>query len=270
MERRQGKYALIQFCPVPERQEYLNVGVLLVVPELSYVGIRLAHGQRRIDRVFGKQPAAYFDAIKRSFQSRLLLELSEDPAGASLSEFARKRANELRLSPLMSVAVDDADNVLGQLFLQLVGDEEHSRKEPRVRKRLRDVFVKNKVEQFLDRPDEIDLPEYGLVVRVPYGYQNGCYNLIDAMRVPPLSPDALREAGKRAFEGGLVWKHFVRSDNCKRLVVVGDFAGQSNQFYHAVRDRFEESNVKLYRFDDLNPLFQDIVENADLHGKVHH
>lgn len=270
MERQQGKYALIQFCPVPERQEYINVGVLLLVPGESFAGIKLARGQHRVARLFGKQPKAYFDAIKESFESRLNLEMANSPDGSGLAEFARKRANDLRLSQLLPVAVEEPKTALDRLFVELVGEDERPPREPLVRKKLRDAFVKNRVEQFLDGPSEIKLPEYGLSVYVPYGYQNGCYNLVDAMRVPSASHEALREAGKRAFEGGLIWKHFEQSSNCKRLVVVGDFPERSNGFYNAVREQFNEAKVGLYRFDDLNPLFRDIKVNADLHGKMHH
>lgn len=270
MEQRQGKYALIQFCPIPERQEYINVGIAVVVAEIGFIGIRFAHGSRRIERVFGKQSKGYLDAIKASFENRLLVELSNAPDGSSMAEFSRKRANALRVSQLQPVLVSDPNDALDQLFSELVGDDEAAMREPRMRRRLREVFVANKVEQFLDGPASVDLPEFGLSVSVPYGYQNGCYNLVDAMRLPSAPGEALREAGKRSMEGGLIWKHFERSEHCKRLVVVGDFKAQSNEFYHAVSGQFAEHNVKLYRFDDLNPLFRDIVENADLHGKVHH
>lgn len=270
MERQQGKYALIQFCPVPERQEFLNIGLVLLVPAARFIGVRITRGQSRVERVFGKQSKGYLGAVKEAFENRLRSELSRDPDGSSLGEFARKRANEIRLSPLLPILVNDPETSLTALFAELVGEDEKPPREPRMRRKLQEAFVKNRVEQFLDGPSEIDLPEYGLTVHVPYGYQNGCYNLIDAMRVPQAPHEALREAGKRAIEGGLIWKHFEQSENCKRLVVVGDFASQSNEFYHAVRDQFNEANVRLFRFDDLNPLFRDILSNAEAHGKIHH
>lgn len=270
MEHRQGKYALIQFCPLPERQEYLNIGLVLLVPSVGYAAVRIARNQRRVDRVFGKQSKAYLDAIKVAFESRLNLELSMSPSGESLGEFSRKRANEIRLSSLLPIQVGDPNQAMDRLFAELVSDDDAGHSEPRIRRRLREAFAANKVEQFLDPAPSVDLPEYGLTVKTPYGYQNGCYNLVDAMRVPPAPAEALREVGKRVFEGGLIWKHGNLSSDKKRLVVVGDFSQQSNEFYHAVSGQFGEAHVKLYRFDDLNPLFRDIAENAEAHGKVHH
>ncbi len=268
MEHYQGKYALVQFCPVPERLEFLNIGLVLVVPELSFVGIRFARGHSRIDRVFGRQRKSYLDAIKYSFESRLRSELTRSPDGAGFDEFVQKRANDIRVSRLLSIRVSEVEADFDRLFDELVGEDDRIAREPRVRQKLRDAFRRHKVEQFLDSPEDVELPEYGLRVSVPYGYQNGCYNLIDGMRVPANVSEGLREAGKRSMEGGLIWRHFAQG-HCKRLVVVGDFSQQPNEFYHAVKEQFDASNVRLHRLDDMRPLLKDILENAEEHGKVH-
>jgi hypothetical protein len=253
---------------VPERLEFLNIGLVLLVPQLDFVGIRFARGQSRLDRVFGRQQRSYLDAIKEAFENRLRAELSKDAAGASLDEFARRRANDVRISQLLPVMVADPAVEFDNLFDELVGEDDPLIREPRMRRKLRDAFVAHKVEQFLDRPAELDLPEYGMKINVPYGYQNGCYNLIDGMRLSGGVNDALREAGKRAIEGGLIWKHFEQQENAKRLVVVGDFGQHQNGFYQAVHERFDASNVKLYRLDDMRALFNDIVANAAEHGRI--
>ncbi|MDF2494240.1 DUF3037 domain-containing protein [Sphingomonas sp.] len=267
MEHHQGKYALVQFCPVPERLEFLNIGLVLIVPGLHFVGVRFARGHSRIDRVFGRQPKSYLNAIKHSFESRLRSELWRSPTGAGFEEFVQKRANDIRVSRLLPVQVSDAEADFDRLFDELVGEEDPVVREPRVRRKLRDAFRKHKVEQFLESPEEVDLPEYGLKVSVPYGYQNGCYNLIDGMRVPSNVSDGLREAGKRSMEGGLIWRHFEQGQ-CKRLVVVGDFSQQPNAFYHAVKEQFDASHVRLHRLDDMRPLLNDILDNAEEHRKL--
>jgi hypothetical protein len=101
---------------------------------------------------------------------------------------------------------------------------------------------------------------------VPYGYQNGCYNLIDGMRLPAQTMDGLKEAGKRAMEGSMIWKHFADGPR-KKLVVVGDFSQQSNGFYHAVQEQFDQANVGLYRLDNMGPLYEDIQLQATVHGR---
>lgn len=267
MERKGGKYALIQFSPVPERMEFLNVGILLIVPELRYVGIKLSQSNARVERVFGRQPHAYLDVAKESFEHRLRAELSGSFDEERLSLFARKRANDIRLSPIMPLVVSDPESDLERLFAELVGKEAQQPRQPRIRRKLQEAFVKNRVEHYLEKPEEISLPEYGLKISAPYGYQNGCYNLIDGMRIPENVSDGLREVGKKAIEGNLLWKHFSDlNGNKKRLVVVGDFSKQSNEFYHAVEDQIRDANMKIYRLDNLRPLFEDIEKNAALHS----
>lgn len=266
MKNMSGRYALVQFCPVPERLEFLNIGVVLLVPELGYVGVRLSKGQARVERLFGKQSKPYFEAVKAGFAERIRSELQRNMSEQFASEFASKRANSMRLSQLMPVLVSNPDDILNSLFDELVGEESAAARVPRIRRRLKEKFAKTGVVHLLDRPAAIRLPEYDLEVSVPFGYQNGCYNLIDGMRLSENAGDSLREAGKRALEGSLIWKHFEREDARKRLVVVGDFSKQSQKFYQAVSEQMEESHVKLYRLDDLNPLVSDIRENAVLHS----
>lgn len=67
--------------------------------------------------------------------------------------------------------------------------------------------------------------------------------------------------------GGLIWKHFKDASVRKLLIVVGDFSQQSSGFYNAVAERFSESNIRLYRLDDMRPLFDNIMENSRAHGK---
>lgn len=266
MKRHNGTYAIIQYSPVPERLEFLNIGILLIVEGLGYVGVRFAKGQSRIERLFGKQSKLYLDAVKASFESRVLQDFSRNMDKEHLATFSKKRANGMRLSPFMAVAVEEAEVVLDELFRDLVGEDEPAKREPRIRRKLREYFSKNGVEHYLQAPDPIELPEYGIRIDVPFGYQNGCYNLIDGMRLPEAPGESLREAGKRAMEGALIWKHFGSLENRKRLVIVGDFAKQSQEFYGAIKGQFEDSNVKLYRLDDLAPLVADIKENGELHS----
>jgi len=267
MGRKAGKYALVQFCPVPERMEFLNIGIVLIVPELQYVGVKLSQSNARIDRVFGKQSRAYLDNLKESFEFRLRHEFSGRFDDEQISVFSRKRANDIRISPLQSIMVDEPIAELDALFLELVGREVAVPREPRIRRKLKEAFASHRVEHYLEKPEEIALPEYGLKINAPFAYQNGCYNLIDGMRISENVADGLREVGKKAVEGNLLWKHFEGNGvNCRRLIVVGDFSQQSSAFYRAVDEQFHDANMRLYRLDDLRPLLNDIEANAALHS----
>lgn len=266
MQKYQGKYALVQYCPVPERLEFLNIGLVLIIPELGHLDVRFSKGQSRIERIFGKQSKPYFEGLKVAFGSRLVEQLKGRLDGSGFNEFIARRANGLRLSPLQPILVSDPIGDFSELFEKLVGDQDPVRREPQIRKRLRKAFADHRVEGLLDTPDDVELPEYGLKFSIPFGYQNGCYNLIDGMRLPAQTGEGLREAGKRAMEGNLIWKHFEHGER-KRLVVVGDFAQQTDEFYKAVQDQFSAAHVRLYRLDDMRPLLDDIQSQAKLHGR---
>lgn len=266
MERGAGLYALVQFSAVPERQEFVNVGIILLVPDANFFEVRMADDFSRLDKVFGYQPRTYIAPLMQSMRNRLKHEWVSSHSIERLSEFARKRANDLRLSQLLPVAVDDPAETLDRLFDKLVDGRPKKKREPRMQRKLREAFEKSGVTRYLDRPEEIVLPEYGIKVQVPYGYQNGCYNLIDGMNMREDQSEGLREAGKRAIEGNLLWKHFDKQRNPKRLVVIGDFAKQTEAFYRGVAEQMQAAHVKLYRLDDLNPLFRDIEQNSRLHG----
>ena len=101
----------------------------------------------------------------------------------------------------------------------------------------------------------------------PFGYQNGAYNLVDAVRFAAKQDEAMKAAGKRALEGGLLWKHSPSSGGRKRLVLVADFGDHPLEFTNAVGEQLEQNDVTLYRFGELAPLFDEIRLNANFHAR---
>jgi hypothetical protein len=266
MEGRDGFYAIIQFSPTPERFEFLNVGALLVVPSRQYVGVRITSDFRRLDRLFGRQSRSYLTPALEGIKQRLGLELRGDLSREKLAEFGERRANRVRLSKLQSVLVDEPEEELDRLFGLLVGEEPRPAKRQRVSTKLRNTFSKAGVIHFLDEPDPVELPEFGITLGAQYGYQNGAYNLIDAMRLGPNPSETLREAGKRAIEGQLLHQHSQSQGLAMRLVVVGDAQATEPALYKTVEEIMADHSVKLYRMDSLDPLFEDIRVNAALHA----
>lgn len=267
MERFAGYYALLQYSAVPERQEFLNFGVFLAVPGLDFAQFIVAENSSRISRFFDGVPKARFDSIKRGFGNRLLIEYRRRRSIDGMMELSRQLANEFRISEPLPIAVEDARSDLEKLFKELVGDDSVPIRKKRIATRLRDAFIDSRVVQYLDEsPAPVDIPEARVTISAPFGYQNGAYNLIDGVRISGNASDDMKEVGRRAIEGGLLWKHFENRPNKKRLVVVGDFSNHDHQFYDAVGELLEENHVRLYRMDSLKPLLEDIADNASLHG----
>ena len=269
MNRYKGYYSLLQFCPKPERLEYVNVGVLLSIPEKKIFSVKFAEQPRRVEKLFGQQNKQHYQVLKEAFEERLRCEFSSGFESESLNLFGSKRANELRMTKLLPLPVSDIEESLDKLFTDLVGEEPIHYRSPMVKTKLKKIFVEAGVLPLLDNPSPVVMPEYDIEVSVPYGYQNGSYNLIDPVRLDHESKnEALKEAGQRAIEGELLAKHFAGKPNRKRLIVVGDFDGQPDNFFSAVQGVMAERSVPLYRLDDLQALVQDIKTHSVLHGRT--
>lgn len=264
--RHAGYYALLQYSPVPERQEFLNFGLFLVVPSLDFAEVAIANGSSRMERIFDAIPKSRFEDEKRGFGHRIKLEYARRRSLSSLNELSQKLANDFRLSELRPVAVDEPSSELQKLFSLLVGNERPKKREKRISAKMREAFVSKQIVHYLENPPSIEIPEAGVQINAPFGYQNGAYNLIDGVRISGNASEDMRETGRRAIEGGLLWKHFEKSVNKMRLIVVGDFSHHDDKFYDAVGDLLEENNVRLYRLDSLDPLVEDIKVNAALHS----
>lgn len=266
--RVQGSYSLIQFSVAPDRMEFLNVGVIVAVPETAFVAVRFAEDHPRIERLFGRSALVRLQDLKPGFALRVEAEFVRG-GSQGFSGFLGRRANELRATPLLPVVVDplDPEPTVDQLFAELVGEDERSRRGPRMASRLRTAFDKAGVFGMLDpRPAAVELPE-GITVQTPFAYQNGAYNMIDGLQLNRDPKAAMREVGLRAFEGARLWKHTSKSEHPTRLVAVADVGEQSEEFYEAVQEELYRNDVRLYRLDQLGPLIEDIEANSLAHGQ---
>lgn len=256
-----GYYALVQFCPVPERMEFLNVGLLLTIPKLGYSKIEFVDEPKRVERLFGRQRKEYFQYITEATEFRLKDLLSHKDLLRDFGEFSERRANEIRLTNLLEIRIEgDADEEFCRLFSKLVEGQRRRKSVTRARTRLKKTFSDFSVEHLLDKPDVVELERFDLRISAPFAYQNGSYNLIDSIRLSENHSESLREAGKKAVEGSLLYKHSDLAGRM-RLIVVADFSDQSVGFYEAIREHFAESDVGLYRFDEVHFLVDDIVKN---------
>jgi hypothetical protein len=257
-----GKYALIQFCPEPDRMEFINVGLILSIPDAAgYLRVEFVEEPKRVERLFGHISERYFrsvaDVIKFRVEEGFNREFPFD-----FDEFIDRRANDVRITRLMSIRIDhDPDWEFDALFNKLVGTRRVRPPASRARAELKNLFREYNVEQILDRPREIKLKTSDISIRAPYAYQNGHYNLIDSIRITEDDSYSLREVGKKAIEGDL-----LRRENeffGARLVIVADFSRQSRSFFDAVEDHMESCGVKLLEVSDVGVLIEDIRAHAN-------
>lgn len=105
---------------------------------------------------------------------------------------------------------------------------------------------------------------------MPFGYQNGRFNLITPARFQAKDPDqSLRTACKLAVEGRSLYEHPNKKLGELQLVVVGQFKAKDDKSKSLVRRVLGESKVKLYSYQEVPKLIDEIRRTGkDLADKI--
>lgn len=263
MKTTTGYYSIIQYCPDPSRQEAANVGVVLFCPELDYMGVRTAKGNDRIRRFFRPKDIDrdQLNTMKLSIQRRLEIDREEFRELADLEKFAATRANSMRLTDPREIPVEEGADpaaVLERLFDRLVGWRA-KRDTPQVKDALHEAFSAERIASIVRRKVPVTLPVFKRQVIVPYGFQNGRFNLIQPAKFKGLHPTAILErAGKYALEGDLFYNAPDPHLGQLKMVVVGQFAASQMDVARTVGQLLEKNHTTLYRMDEIGKLVEEI------------
>ncbi|MEK7485769.1 MAG: DUF3037 domain-containing protein [Planctomycetota bacterium] len=221
METKSGYYSLIQYCPDFSREEVVNVGILLLCPEIHFLEVCFSKSNERAKKLFGKENFDSFliRSAKETIETRIKLQKEEFCHVEGLSKFIQTRANDLKITPLRSIKIADPERELKELFKELVEEKpvKLSKKSlllPELDTVLHSQEFKGKI-QFNRK---IEHPFSGEKIEFPYCYQNGSLNLI--------KPEEFSE-GKRgiakveqlACEGDILQRE-PEPDQVKRKLIV--------------------------------------------------
>lgn len=254
-------YALIQYCPDPSRLEAVNIGVLISCPQTGVLKARIADSTVRIRKMFGpKQDLDLIRSAQQAIQSRLQHETFDSLE--NLQRFIEKRANAIQISPLRPLRISHVDADLNDLFHRLVVSKEHVQR-PRISTQLTNTLQHAGVEGLVRHVVTVEIPHLPKPIRVPYGYQNGRFNLIEPVQ---FTSDLLGNAGKRAVEGQLIYQNPDLILGNLRLVVVAKFPPDVDiSARQLVNKILDEHQVKMHTFENIEPLIHDIRESARHH-----
>lgn len=266
-----GYFCIVQYCPDIARQEAANVGVLLFSPQHDFLGARMAPDEKK-ERRFFKSMAdrpGHLATMKNALLERLNVERSEFRTLEDLQRFVLTRANKVILTPPKAVRVTVPQEDLNRLYAQMVEEAPPesisvgAERVPSLKSRLEQAFKRQDLAAKIRRKVSVDVPVLRRKVEVPYGYQNGRFNLIQPVSFTQKTLKSVTErACHYAVEGDSIFRHPDSKVGEMQLVIVGDFVRNEGQ--EAVRGLLTEYNVKLYTPDTLGELEQDIVE----HGKA--
>lgn len=121
-----GYYCIVQYCPDRNRDESANVGVILLVPSLSYLnGVEDPTNTRAV-KFFGDAITNWetFNTEKQAIFTRVVKDKNYFRTVDDLDRFANTRGNSFILTEPRSCRIDKAPFlVLSELFEALVREK---------------------------------------------------------------------------------------------------------------------------------------------------
>ena len=250
-------YSIIQFSPRPERFEFVNVGVLVFDESRTRVVNKLSNDFARVRKFFDDASPTFLTMALRDYAERVEYEFIKKKFDISADVFNSKRAGIFQITPILPVSGKDAERIAEGLFGDLVEAKTQNKRVQQINARLTVEFRNVGVLQFLQkRPKAVLIEKWGVNIKADYGYQNGVYNLIDAARFDD-AERGLAEAGKRVLEG-----RALADTGAHRLVVVGDFGDQSENYVSNIREELSVAGAKLFTIDEVQNLAEEIRRAA--------
>lgn len=262
-----GYYSLIQYCPDRMRLEAANIGVLLFCPERKFLQARLASSNRRIDRFFGAEAGdlKQINAMKKILEHRLAAESQKIQDLEGLQHFAELLANEIVITEPRAWLVEEPEVELAHLYEQLVGRLIKTEPGPEklLLEKLRVQLETPRIQAVLKRDLVVKVPVFGNELKVPYAYQNGRLNLIEAHEFnQQREQDIIRDVLTKAAQGNLIYKHPDPDAGERQLVVVASFGRAAVKHRHQVETVLRDHHVTFVPDTELADLERQIAETA--------
>lgn len=260
-----GYYCVIQFCPDQSRLEAANVGVIVFCPEQNYLDAKLSTDNARVQKFFGRDGFDWerINSYKLGLRERLGVEKEGFKSLSDLETFAARRGNSLRITPPRPMTVRDPAQDLETLFEQLVGSRKKSRSGAGFRRILRQKFTQANLGRKLQSDLEVTISRLDKQLDVPFGYQNGRFNLIQPVNFRSENPDQLtKTASVHAVDGMAVYGEPNPRFGDMRLIVVANFSAEARKAASQVEKILDQGHVKLYTSKTLDRLIQDIQTNG--------
>ena len=270
MNSSKGYYSLIQYCPDLARLEAANIGVVLFCPELKFLQAKTSPGHDRIRRFFGSEDNDWeaIQTLKYSLEHRLEVGGGDIQTPEEFQKFVDTRGNALQLTPPRPMRVVDPVRDLNDLFDQLVGQRQRTvlvDKPTPIKRLLDETFRREKLGGFLRTKLRVAVPSTNIELEIPYGFQNGIFNLIQPVKFAATRRELIEEQAS---------KHSVRGEMLKRenhpqfgqldLIVVGSFSNQAETHRRMVEEILRANRVTLFTSETMPALVEKIRTTGKL------
>ena len=265
MNPSKGYYCIIQYCPDLSRLEAANIGVVLFCPERMFLESRTARDNARIRHFFGSAGHDWkrVSSFKLGIEERLKLENRSIKTIEDLETFIATRGNEFQITPPRPMKVRDPAKELDELFQELVGGQHRAQRRQSLPRYIGRKFDDAGLQRKLKRDLSVHVPVFERQVHIPYGYQNGRFNLIQPVRFESRDPaQAEVTACRYAVEGQSLHENPDPQLGDLQLVVVGKFPRKQSESKAHVNRVLEEHDVRLVALDELSYLIDEIRRTA--------
>jgi hypothetical protein len=261
MTAHQGYYSLIQYCPDLGRLEAANIGVLLFRPRPHFLKAVTVPNNRRIIRFFGSEGHdwARINAFKKGLEDRIAVEGPAIETVEQLEKFIAQRANLLQITPPRPMKVVHPKEDLDELYKELLGESVHWTSTRTLRRFLAERFSTAGVEAKIRKEIRVRVPLLQKEVDIPFGFQNGRFNLINPVQFESTQPEqSVVTACKYAVEGRSLYENPDPKLGELQLVVVGKFRPKDQESPSRVQRVFQDYRVNLFRTSELPQLIEEI------------
>ena len=148
---------------------------------------------------------------------------------------------------------------LDMLFRRLVGGPVRRTAKTPAAKRLEESLAEESIAPFIRRNVTVTVRPFHRQLTVPFGYQNGRFNLIQPATFTQLTPSkAIARACRFAVEGRSLFEHPDGELGKMQLLVAGEFEPGQEEARAVVRDIFAENDVRLFTLADFPGLLEEI------------
>ena len=263
-----GYYSIIQYCPDLSRLESANIGVILFCPDERFIRAKTCAGNDRIRRFFGSEQRDWerIAVIKSSVEKRLVNDAGSFQTLEDLERFRATRANDIQLTPPRSLLLDNPLAELDRLYEELIGGRANVTKRDSaapIKHTLTREFKRANIERFLRENLSIEVPAFQRRIEVPYGYQNGRFNLLQPVKFAQSTKEGLvNNACRYAVEGHSLFNHRDQQFGELQLNIIASFATCTRQYRETVHGILRENEVKFYTEDEVAALVREIRETA--------
>jgi Protein of unknown function (DUF3037) len=264
-----GYFSTVVFVPDEFRAEGINLGVVLLCPDLRRIEFRLSRKFRRARRILGgdqKLDSRRLTVMIAGLEEQLKENHGEILSASDLRKFANLFRNRLQLSDPRSCLVEDIAKDVDALFTRLVTAQSQPKTAPKgmtsqqLRAEFRHRLEKRGLYSLLEHDVKIPARYKPGQYEFAHGYRNGTYHIIHEEGFAVSDPD---DNCERAFALATEIQD-AREHQDADFTVIGSFANDQPEVRRTVSLLFSDKRIKLQTSEEIGKVVDQVTK--DLRG----